>query len=171
MTRKEKEQLVGELTSAFEARPGIVVCDYKGLTVPQMEALRNQAREAGLTVKVVKNTLAMIGFKNAGIEGLDLKETNLLVWGDDIVALAKTVTKFAEESKEHFAIKTGYFEDQVVDAAQIEAYSKLASKEEFIGMLLSVWTAPARNMAYVLNAVPQSFVTVLENIRQQKESA
>ncbi len=171
MTREEKEKLVGALTEAFEAQPGIVVCDYKGLTVPQMEALRNMAREAGLTVKVVKNTLAMISFKNAGIEGLDLTDTNLLVWGDDIVALAKTVTKFAEESKNHFAIKAGYFESQVVDKSQIEAYSKLASKEEFIGMLLSVWTAPARNMAYLLNAVPTGLVTVLDNIRQQKESA
>lgn len=171
MTRDEKQQLVQELTSEFEKTAGVVVCDYKGLTVRQLESLRNASKDSELKVKVVKNTLAMIGFKNAGIEGMELKDTNLLVWGDDIVALAKTVSKFAEDTKENFEIKSGYFEGNVVDASQIEAYSKLASKEEFIGMLLSTWTAPARNMAYLLNAVPSSFVTVLNNIKEKKESA
>ena len=94
----------------------------------------------------------------------------MLVWGDDIVELAKTVTDFAKEHKDNFKVKQGYFEQEVADAAKIEAYSKLPSKDELLGMLLSVWTAPLRNLLYVWNAPKQNFVTVLENIRQQKES-
>ncbi len=171
MTKSEKIELVKSLTSEFESSSGIVVCDYKGLSVPQIEQLRNSARESNLKVKVVRNTLANIALKNAGIEDLNLQDTNLLVWGDDIVALAKSTTNYSKETGGKFVIKCGYFENKVVDVSTIEAYSKLASKEEFIGMLLSVWTAPARNMAYVLNAVPSSFVTVLENIKEKKESA
>lgn len=56
-------------------------------------------------------------------------------------------------------VKSGYFEGEIVDAKHIEAVSKLPSKEELIGMLLSVWTAPARY-----------FVTGLDNLRKQKEA-
>ena len=170
MTRDEKNKLINDLSEEFKNTSGIVVCDYKGLSVLQIETLRNAARDSGLKVRVVKNTLANISFKNAGIEEINLKDTNLLVWGEDIVSLAKVVKKYADDTTEKFVIKSGYFEEKVVDQAQIEAYSKLASKDEFIGMLLSVWTAPARNMAYVLNAVPSNFVTVLENIKDKKSA-
>jgi len=170
LTRSQKEEVVQYLTEEFKNAAAIVDCDYKGMTVGQLESLRRTAKEKGLKVRVVKNTLAMIALKNNGVEDFVLKDTNVLVWGDDIVDLAKTVTDFAKENKDIFKIKQGYFEGEVADAAKIEAYSKLPSKEELLGMLLSVWTAPIRNLLYVWNAPKQNFVTVLENIRQQKES-
>ncbi len=170
MTRSQKEEVVSYLTEEFKNAAAIVDCDYKGMSVPELEALRKAAREKGLKVRVVKNTLAMIALRNIGVEDFMLKDTNVLVWGDDLVTLAKTVTEFAKEHKDNFKIKQGYFEGEVADAAKIEAYSKLPSKEELLGMLLSVWTAPIRNLLYVWNAPKQNFVTVLENIRQQKES-
>lgn len=170
MTRSQKEEVVAYLTEEFKNAAAIVDCDYKGMSVPELEALRKAARQKGLKVRVVKNTLAMIALKNIGVEDFVLRDTNVLVWGSDLVDLAKTVTEFAKENKETFKIKQGYFEGEVADAAKIEAYSKLPSKEELLGMLLSVWTAPLRNLLYVWNAPKQNFVTVLENIRQQKES-
>ncbi len=171
MTREEKVKLVEELSEELKGVGGLVVCGFSGLTVQEMEALRNEAREQDLKVRVIKNRLAAISFKNAGIEGLTLKDTNVFVWGDDIVALAKVVTKYASENKDKFTVKSGYFENNVVDAAQIEAYSKLASKEEFLGMLLSTWTAPLRNLLYVWSGVQREFVTALNEIKKQKEAA
>ena len=171
MTRAQKEEVVSYLTDEFKNAAAIIDCDYKGMTVPQLEQLRKVARQKGLKVRVVKNTLAMIALRNNGIEDFELKDTNVLVWGEDLVELAKTVTDFAKENKDTFTIKQGYFEGEVADAAKIEAYSKLPSKEELLGMLLSVWTAPMRNLLYVWNAPKQNFVTVLENIRQQKENS
>lgn len=168
MTRAQKEELVSKLTQEFSEASAIIDCDYKGMSVAQLEALRNKLRENGLKAQVVKNTLAMVAFKKCGIDGFELKDTNILVWGDDIVALAKTVTDFAKDAPDTFKIKQGYFEGQVADVATIEAYSKLPSKEELLGMLLSVWTAPIRNLLYVWNAPKQNFVTLLENIKQQK---
>ncbi len=169
MTRSQKEEVVRYLTEEFKNATAIVDCDYKGMTVPEIESLRRVAKEKGLKVRVVKNTLALIALKNNGVEDFELKDTNLLVWGNDLVDLAKTVTDFAKDHKDRFKVKQGYFEGEVADAAKIEAYSKLPSKEELLGMLLSVWTAPLRNLLYVWNAPKQNFVTVLENIRQQKE--
>lgn len=158
MTKTEKTQIIETLTAEFKASSAIAVCDYKGLTVRQFEALRRAARENGAKVQVVKNTLAGIALENADAKGLELKETNVFVWSDDQIALSKTIMKFAETSNEKFKVKFGYYEGSVVDAAHIETVSKLPSRDELIGMLLSVWTAPARY-----------FVTALDNLKKQKE--
>lgn len=158
MTKTEKTQIIETLTAEFKASSAIAVCDYKGLTVRQFEALRRAARDNGAKVQVVKNTLAGIALENADAKGLELKETNVFVWSDDQIALSKTIMKFAETSNEKFKVKFGYYEGSVVDAAHIETVSKLPSRDELIGMLLSVWTAPARY-----------FVTALANLKKQKE--
>jgi len=158
MTRAEKEQLVAEMTDAFQASEAIVVCDYKGVTHKELESVRALAAANDTHVKVVKNTLASLAFKNAGIEGLELTDTNLLVWGDDQISVCKVADKAATDFKDKFVIKSGLFEGEIADLNQIAAIAKLPSKEELIGMLLSVWTAPIRN-----------FVTGLDNLKTKRE--
>ena len=155
MTKAEKTALIENLTAEFKASNAIAVCDYKGLTVKQLEVLRANAREQNVKVHVIKNTLALIALKNFGVEGLELKENNIFVWGEDQISLAKTIFKFSDSVGGKLVVKSGYFEGEIGR----EAVSKLPSKEELIGMLLSVWTAPARY-----------FVTGLDNLRKQKEA-
>ena len=159
MTKAEKTALIENLTAEFKASNAIAVCDYKGLTVKQLEVLRANAREQNVKVHVIKNTLALIALKNFGVEGLELKENNIFVWGEDQISLAKTIFKFSDSVGGKLVVKSGYFEGEIVDAKHIEAVSKLPSKEELIGMLLSIWTAPAHY-----------FVTGLDNLRKQKEA-
>ena len=153
MTRTEKEQLVAEMTEAFKASQAIVVCDYKGVTHKELEGVRTLAAANEAHVKVVKNTLASLAFKNAGIEGLELKDTNLLVWGEDQISTCKTADKAATELKDRFVIKAGALEGQPVDLATINAMAKLPSRDELIGMLLNVWQAPVRNFTIGLDAL------------------
>ena len=159
MTKAEKTILIDNLTTEFKDSNAIIVCDYKGLTVKQLETLRANAREQNAKVQVIKNTLASIALKNSSIEGLELKENNIFVWGGDQIALAKIVSKFSSSVGGKLVIKSGYLEGEIADAKHIEAVSKLPSKEELIGMLLSVWPAPARY-----------FVTGLANFRKEKEA-
>lgn len=158
MTKQEKIQIVEYLSDGFKQSNALIVCDYKGLQVSQLESLRNASRALQIKVQVVKNTLASIAIKNAGFDDLKLKDTNIFIWGDDQIALSKIVCKFADDNKEHFSLKCGVFDGQVVDTKHIVSVSKLPSKEELIGMLLSVWTAPVRY-----------FVTGLDNLKKQKE--
>ena len=153
MTRTEKEQLISEMTEAFKASSAVVVCDYKGVTHKELEAVRALAAENDAYVKVVKNTLASIAFKNAGIEGLELRDTNLLVWGDDQISTCKTADKAAAELENRFVIKAGALEGEAVDLATINAMAKLPSRDELIGMLLNVWQAPVRNFTIGLDAL------------------
>ncbi|WP_104721353.1 50S ribosomal protein L10 [Helicobacter mesocricetorum] len=158
MTKAEKTTLIEKLSADFKASNAIAICDYKGLSVKELETLRASARESQAKVQVIKNTLAAIALKNAEIEGLELKENNIFIWSEDQISLAKIICKFSSSINGRLVIKSGYFEGSVVDSKHIEAVSKLPSKEELIGMLLSVWTAPARY-----------FVTGLDNLRKQKE--
>jgi large subunit ribosomal protein L10 len=153
VTRAEKERLVEELTSAFKESEAIVVCDYKGLTCQELESVRRLARENEAQVKVVKNTLATIALKNAGIEDLALKDTNLLVWGADQISTCKVADKAATEFKDRFKMKAGALEGKAVELSTIVAMAKLPSRDELIGMLLNVWSAPIRNFTIGLDAL------------------
>ena len=158
MTKQDKAKLIEQLSSSF-LDSNIIICDYKGLSVRELEVLRKNALQSSAKVQVIKNKLASIAFKNANIEGIALKDTNIFLWGKDQIALSKSAQKFADANKEKFVIKAGFFDGKAVDSKHIESISKLPSKEELIGMLLSVWTAPARY-----------FVTGLDNLRKSKEA-
>lgn len=157
MTREQKFTQVSRLTEEF-AGCEMIVCDYRGLSVKKLELLRKTARQSGVKVHVIKNTLAKIALKNAGRPEMSLRDSNIFAWGDEQISLAKIVCKFADENKENFVVKSGIFDEQIVDPKHIETISKLPSKEELIGMLLSVWNAPLRY-----------FVTALDNLKKKKE--
>jgi len=158
MTKAQKAEVIDFLTSSFKETEAIAVCDYKGLTVKQLESLRDKVREIGGSTQVVKNTLANIALKNAGKEGYDLSETNILIWGEDQLSIAKAVANFAKDNKDLFAVRKAYLDGEFKDADDLIALSKLPGKEELLGMLLSVWTAPLRGM-----------VTGLDNLSKKLE--
>ncbi len=160
MTKAQKTSIIESLSAEFSASQGIAVAGYRAVTVKELEAMRNEARANGMKVKVVKNTLAAIALEKAKIKGLELKDTNIVVWGPDQLDVCKLIAKFADNFKDRLVIKAAYLDGKAVDAATVVAMSKLPSKNELIGMLLSVWTAPAR-----------MFVTALDEVRKQKESA
>lgn len=160
MTKEDKISLVNSLSESFKAANAMIICDYKGLNVKSLESLRRDSKAADIKVQIIKNKLANIALKNAGYKECELKDTNVYIWSNEQISLSKVVCKFAEGNSEHFKVKFGYFDGEVVDAKHIESVSKLPSRDELIGMLLSVWSAPARY-----------FATGLDNLRKQKEGA
>lgn len=170
MTRTEKEQLVSQLTDEFSSASAIIVCSYKGMTVGELENVRSTLKKSDIKVKVLKNKLASIALKNANKEGLELSDMNLAVWGEELVTVAKQIIE-VEKDNEKLEIKAAHIEGEVTDKAAVEAYSKLPGREELLGMLLSTWTAPARNLVGVFSGVQREFVTIMNAIKEQKENA
>ena len=160
MTKTEKNSLIADLSSEFKNANGIVVCDYKGLTCKELESLRALAKESSAKVQVIKNTLAGIAIKNCDYEVLELAGSSLFIWSEDQLVACKIADKFAAEKKDKFVIKSGVLEGKASDAKTVIAMAKLPGREVLIGMLLSVWTAPARN-----------FVTGLDNLKKKLEEA
>jgi large subunit ribosomal protein L10 len=153
MTRTRKEELVAEMTAEFKDAGAILVCDYKGMTVDNLEVVRNLAKDEETKVQVVKNKLAAIALQNAGCEAIDFKDTNLVIWGDTQVIPCKIADKAATDFKNTFSIKTGLIQGEVASLETINAMAKLPTRDELIGMLLNVWNAPVQNFTIGLNAL------------------
>lgn len=153
MTRTEKASVIDSLTQEFKTSSCVVMCDYKGLTVKELESLRKLAREKESKVQVVKNTLATIALKNNGLEGIEIKDTNIFVWGQDSIATTKVVAQFVKDTKDKFVIRSAYIDGEASDAAKVDAFSKLPGREELLGMLASVWMGPVRNFTIGLDAL------------------
>ena len=153
MTRTEKEELVAQLAAEFKDAAAIIVCDYKGMSVQELETVRSMAREEEVKVKVVKNTLAKLALSQAGCDVLELKDTNLVVWGDTQVLPCKIADKAAGQFKEKFKIKAGLLEGKEAEMDTIMALAKLPTRDELLGMLLNVWNAPITNFTIGLKAL------------------
>lgn len=116
-------------------------------------ALRRELREAGVDYAVVKNTLLKRAVDAAEMSGLDdvLNGTTALAVSDDYVAAAKILCKYAE-GKDHFKVKAGFMDGQVIDADKVVELSKLPSKEGLLSMLLSVLNG--RSVAWLWRSTP-----------------
>ena len=99
MTKTQKSEIIEVLSNEFKTAQSVIFCDYKGLSVSELEGLRKAARAKETKVQVVKNTLATISLANAELTGVDLNDTNILVWGEDSVATSKVVSDFAKDNE------------------------------------------------------------------------
>lgn len=158
MTKQDKRTLIDSLSREFKSSSALVVCSYKGLSVKQLDILRSSVRKCKFRVQIIKNTLSKIALKEADYPDFELKEPNIFVWGEDQIELSKLVVNFAKSNKDFFSIKAGFFDRKIVEVEHIVTLSELPSRDELVGMLLSVWNAPLRYLA-----------TALENLRRQKE--
>jgi len=154
MTKTQKAEIIETLSGEFKTAQSVIFCDYKGLTVSELESLRKIAREKEAKVQVVKNSLAMISLEKAELTGVELKDTNILVWGEDSVATSKVVSEFAK-GNELFVIKSAYVDREAADAAKVEAFAKLPGREELLGMLAATWMAPLTNLGFGINALKE----------------
>ena len=154
MTKTQKAEIIEVLSGEFKDAQSVIFCDYKGLSVSELEDLRNSARAKDTKVQVVKNTLATIALSNAELTGVELKDTNILVWGADSVATSKVVSDFAK-ANDKFVIKSAYVDREATDAAKVEAFAKLPGREELLAMLAATWMAPVANFTIGLDALRQ----------------
>lgn len=157
MTKTKKAEVIAQLGTSFENTTAVVICDYKGLTVSNLEELRVAAKAKDTDVQVVKNTLATIALNNAGMTGVEIKDTNIFLWSDDVISASKIAADFAKKN-DKFVIKAGYLDGEAADTAKIEAFAKLPGREELLGMLAATWMAPVAN-----------FTIGLDALRRQKE--
>lgn len=171
LTKEKKSDLIAEYEQGLAAAPHAFLLDYKGITVPQVTALRDKVRDSGGHYAVVKNTLALRAIDGKALA--ELKEhfvgpTAVVYSMTDPVALAKALTDFAKDVPA-VQFKAGLVESRSVAANQIKDIASLPSREQLIAKLLFLLQSPIARMARVLAAVPQQLVVVLDQVRKQKE--
>ncbi|QKF68139.1 50S ribosomal protein L10 [Arcobacter venerupis] len=153
MTKQQKSEIIDSLTGEFKNSLAIVVCDYKGLTHKELEILRKEARVNDTKVQVAKNTLVTVAVKNAELGDVELTGTNIFLWSADQISACKVADKFATANKEKFVIKSGIIEGKVADFDTVNAFAKLPSREQLLGMLAATWMAPVTNFTIGLDAL------------------
>lgn len=144
------DSIVGKLNNAKTT----VVCEYRGLTVNQLEDLRNNLRETNSTFCVYKNSMVVRALKEIGQEQLSdiLTGPNAIIFSEDVIAGAKVAAKFARRN-DNLVLKGGLVEGRVVDAKGIKEIASLPGREGLISMLLSCLQAPVRSFACAVKAV------------------
>lgn len=170
MNRAEKTEMIAELKDRFTKSSITLLADYKGLKVNDMNELRRKLLDSQARLMVVKNTLAKLAVEETDLKPLQdhFVGTLAVITGEgDPVGPAKALIQFAKD-REKPEIKWGFMSGELMEAGQVEALSKLPSREEMLAKLLGSMQAPAQNLVNVLVAVPRQLVTVLSAIRDQK---
>lgn len=170
MKRSDKEQFVQEMAERLQNTTATFLADYRGIDVEQATQLRRELTAAGVEYRVVKNNLLKLAAKGTPAEGLQefcAGPTAIALSGDDPVAPAKILSKFAKEI-EAFELKAGVLSGKVMSVADIIALAELPSREELLAKALSCMNAPASNLVGTLAAIPRSLVQVLDAIGQSK---
>ena len=171
--RPEKVAVVEEIKDRLSKAQGIILADYRGLTVAQATELRRKLREAGVEFKVLKNTLTAIAAKEVGYEGLIslLVGPTAIAFGyDDPVAPAKVLSEFAKPNPA-LELKGGLLEGKVLDVAGVKALADLPSREELLSQVLRGMQAPISGLVNVLQGTIRNLVYALDAVRKQKEAA
>lgn len=153
MTREAKQEQIEFLNDKFKNSGIVVVTQNTGLTVTQMTQLRSSLRSEDAGMKVVKNTLAKLAAKGTDYEGLIelFSGPVAITYSQDPVAAAKITQEFASDN-ERLVIVGGSMGSKVLDAAGVEALSKLPSLDQLRGKLIGLVQAPATKIAGVLQA-------------------
>ena len=152
---KLKEQEVAGLSEKFAKAKGIVLVDYRGMTVAEDTALRNEMRKNNVEYKVVKNRIMLRAFEKAGYTGLDdvlQGTTAVAISYDDPVTPAKVLDDNAKKINKT-ALKGGVIEGSVMDEKAIKSVAAIPPKTVLLSQLVGLLTSPMRSLAVGLSEV------------------
>ena len=171
MNRTDKEQFVADFRNRFEASPLVILSDWKGSTVDEMNALRRACEPAGVHFQVVKNTLCKRAVE--GTDAADLADHfkgNIGVFfaGDDPIALAKLYKERVKEN-DKLVCRAGFFEGTVIDTAGVATVATLPSREELMVTLLRTLQAGPRQVLGVLQGPARDLLYLLNNYAAKLE--
>ncbi|MBL7249759.1 50S ribosomal protein L10 [Alloalcanivorax sp. C16-2] len=168
---EDKRAIVVSVNAAATEALSAVVADYRGLSVSEMTALRVKARETGVYLKVVRNTLAKRAVEGTEYECLSdsLVGPTILAFSQaDPGAAARLIKDFA---KDHDAleVKALAVGGVAYEAKDIDVLAKLPTREEALAQLMSVMQAPVAKFVRTLNEVPGKFVRTVAAVKDKKQ--
>ena len=170
---EDKQQIVSEVNQAASSALSAVLADYRGVSVEDMTALRNNARENKVYLRVVRNTLLKRAVADTEFECIQevlVGPTVLALSQEDPGAAARVLKDFSKENDD-FEIKALSVGGQLMDASQIDVLAKLPTLDQARSMLMSVMLAPVTKLARTMNEVPSKVTRAVAAVRDQKQDA
>ena len=173
ISREAKEQAVTQLTDDLGRIKLAVMTDYRGLTVREVEELRETLRAQGITYRVTKNTLLRLATQNnsalAGINPATFNGPMALAMGfDDEVAPARIIFQYAKAHEALEIVGAITADGQVLDASQVKALANLPTREQLIAQVVGTIAAPLTGFVGVMSGNLRSIVYLLNALQEQK---
>ena len=173
LTLEQKQQVVAEVSEVAANAYSAVAAEYHGISVAKLTQLRVQAREKGVVLKVVKNTLAKRAFEGTKFECMSDSLTGPLLLAfsmEDLGSAARIVHEFSKENKalETKAVSVG---GELFGPEELERVSKLPTRDEALAILMATMKAPVTELARTLKEVPGKFVRTVAAVKDAKEAA
>jgi large subunit ribosomal protein L10 len=168
MSKYVKELMMGQMTADLDGAKSVLILDLKGLEALEENRLRLDLRKKKIKVRALKNSLARRVFGSMGLGGLDqfLSGPSVAAWGGDGVAeLAKEISDQVKKLKKP-EIKGGAVDGIIITAAQVEDITKLPSREELIGRVVSLALAPAGRVVALANAPAAGLMSQIKTIAE-----
>jgi len=169
---EQKQAVVSEVSAQLSKAQAVLLAEYRGLAVGQVTELRNRARQSGIYLRVLKNSLARRAVKGTPFEKLTEQMAGPLIYGitTDPVAGAKVLSQFSKEN-EKLVIKAGAMHNTLMSAQDVKMLATMPSREELLAKLVGTIQAPLSKLVRTLNEVPGGFVRTLAALKDQKEKS
>ncbi len=170
---EQKKAVVAEIAEVAGSAYSAIAAEYSGLTVGEMTELRAKARESGVFIRVVKNTLARRAFEGTDFACMAEGLTGQLVLAfsqEDPGSAARVIKDF---SKEHdkLVVKLVSIGGKLLAASDVDTLAKMPTYDQAISMLMAVMKAPVEKLARTMNEVPGKLVRTVAAVRDAKEAA
>jgi large subunit ribosomal protein L10 len=156
LNRSEKEAVISDVTSLAAKAQTLVMAEYRGITVADMTKLRNNARSSGVTLSVLKNTLARRAVAGGAFEVVADQMTGPLIYGfsEDAVSAAKVVADFAK-TNDKLVIRGGAFGGKALDVNGVKQLASIPSREVLLAQICGLLQSPMSRTARVLAALAE----------------
>lgn len=156
LNRSEKEAVVSEVSGLAAKAQTLVMAEYRGIAVADMTRLRHTAREGGVSLSVLKNTLARRAVAGSAFEVVADRMSGPLIYGfsEDAVAAAKVVAEFAK-TNDKLVIRGGAYGGKALDADGVKQLANIPSKEVLLSQLLGLMQSPVSRIARAVAALAE----------------
>ncbi|RUO42797.1 50S ribosomal protein L10 [Aliidiomarina taiwanensis] len=165
-----KKLIVKETNEVASTALSVAVAEYRGMEVADMTVLRRQAREQGVYLKVIRNSLAKRALQGTKFEDMDPALVGPLVYGFSLEApgaAARLFKDFAKENKS-LQVKALSIGNGLMGPEKLDAVASLPTRDEALAKLLATFKAPVSKFVRTINEVPTKFVRVLSAIKDAK---
>jgi len=172
VNKQQKQDRVDTLRHELAGIEGVVIAENQGISVAEMQTLRNEVRKFGGKVRVVKNTLARLSVRGTSLEVASDKLVGpvLIAFGLDPVGPAKAMIKVAKDMPK-LVVKGGAVQGKALDANGVKSLSELPGRDELRAMFLGTLSAVPSKFVGKLSSVGSGFLNVLTQRKEQLEPA
>ena len=168
MNKEKKQEYIKDMTSQLDKSEAVIVTHYQGLTMTQLDNLRDQMREHGIQFKITKNRITKLALANSKCKDLANLFTGptAVALSKDAISSAKILTKFSKENK-NLKILGGIMGTDILDVAGVQNIATLPSLEEARAKIVGILRSPAQKIASILLA-PASKIAILALEKSKK---